>query len=148
MPKLVLFAPCEKAIIEQGSNTFSLISILQDLNVPIPAGQTVPKDAFGFQRWYIVALWHRESGDEGKRFQQRVTVTDPNGQVPLESVAEFEMAKRFHRAIIKVDGFPVSVPGDHSLGIAIREVKQDEWIQIASFPLRVIHQETLKSQLP
>lgn len=151
MARLLLFAPCERAIVEQEANTFSLISILQELTVSpkgiIPDKETVPtaRPFFSVLRWYCVALWMQEPGDRTKRFTQQVIVKDPHGKKLMESLAEFEMSKPFHRIIIEVQGFPIPFEGQYSLNIAIRETSQKNWTPAGFFPLLVHHQPALES---
>ena len=45
MPKLLLFAACEKTIIDQQTGVVSLLSLLQNINVPMIPGAPVPANA-------------------------------------------------------------------------------------------------------
>lgn len=146
MPKLLLFAPCEKAIVEEGSNTVSLITVLQELNVSIPIGKNIDSNTLAPQRWYLVSLWRREDGDEEKRFEQRVTITDPGHRKRLEAFGEFDFPKAWHRVIVQIDGIPIATQGDFSITVAIRESGGD-WRVAGEFPLTITHVESLDPQL-
>lgn len=146
MPKLLLFAPCEKAIVEEGSNTLSLITVLQEVNVSVHSGAAIQADALAPHRWYLAALWRRESGDEGRRFEQRITIADPNQVVRLETFAEFDLPKPWHRAIVQIEGLPIAVSGEYTIAVAIREGKR-AWSTAAEFPMTITHVEALDPQL-
>lgn len=135
MPKLVLFTACEKPLIG-ADNSLSLINILHSVKV-FPAQEPLPPDAVANSNWFIVALWKKEPDDNGGRFQQRVTITDPTSTVRLQMLTEFEFPKGYHRNISRVQGFPASPVGDYTLQISVRNMKQETWIEAASFPLRV-----------
>lgn len=147
MPRLILFAPCERVIIEQGANTLSMISILQDLSASIKAGTPPDPKAVAPQRWYALAMWRKEPSDDGKRFEQRTALIAPGGEPKIEAFSEFEMQKRTHRVIVQIDGFPVFPPGDYTLTAELREVGRKQWVPAGSFPVTVIHTQVVDPQL-
>ena len=59
MPKLLMFAPCEKVIIDQFNNP-TLVSILQQW---APDQRDIPENAFAPQRWDVFTLWYRLAED-------------------------------------------------------------------------------------
>jgi hypothetical protein len=144
MPRLLLFLPCERAIIDRSDNTVSLISVMQQLNADVLTG--MPKNAKATQRWNAVAVWMTQPGDEGKRFQQRVTLTNPDGKLMLQALTEFEMTKHFHHTIGRVGNFPIGVPGVYELGLDIRELGQEQWTPVSAFPVLLQHRSVPKPQ--
>ena len=147
--KLLVFAPCERALVEQGNNGVSLISVLQNLTVTL-SGDSVPAESAALDsfQWYAVAMWRREDGDEGKRFQQRVTLLSPAGAVMLRAVAEFELLKAFHRVISRIQAFPMA-EGTYTLELAVRDtagLDEHEWNLVSSYPIGVTHRTKPTSQ--
>jgi hypothetical protein len=140
MPKLLVFAPCEKVIIDQSENTVSLVTLLGDLQVGVVPGTAVPKDSTTPLHWSAFALWHREASDEGKQYESRCTLVSPNGNILIESgTAVFEMTKAGNNNVHRFLGFPVWEPGKCWLKLWIREVGSSQWNEIASYPIGVIH---------
>lgn len=137
MPNLLVFAPCERVIIEQGTNTVSLIGLLQGMSVEVPAD--LPKDALAPQQWFAFALWQREETDHGRRFQQRVTLESPGGRHVIDVLTDFEMSKDFHRNIGAIPGFPISESGVYTLRLAFREMSTETWTTAGAFPIPLIH---------
>lgn len=139
MPRLIIFAACERVIISQEENTSSLISVLETVNLPIPAGLEIagPSDQAVPFRWYIYALYRQEDNDEGKRFEQHVQLS-LEGQNYLQGSLpfQFEPDKPNMRTVMQVGGFPVMPVGTGSLKLFIQEVGEDtERQEIAEYPL-------------
>jgi hypothetical protein len=142
MPRSVFFVACERAIIEEGSGNLSLVSLLQEVRAAIPSSvmADLPRDAVVQTRWYAVAFWEAQAGDGDREFEQRVTLTDPEGRIAADVRTKFKMSKRFHRTVGAVRGFPVAVPGDCQLRLGLREAgTEEDWTEVADYPLTLIH---------
>ncbi|MFN8483794.1 MAG: hypothetical protein U0768_12210 [Anaerolineae bacterium] len=141
MPKLVLFAPCDKAIVDQETNSLSLIAILENIRVPIVDGITVPADTSAPLTWACVSMWQRIEGDANKEFEQRICLLLPDGQEAIESITSFQMTDLYMRSVLRVNGFPVGQEGEHTLRLAVRETGAEPvWRTVADFVLNVIHE--------
>jgi hypothetical protein len=139
MPNLLIFAPCERVIVEQATNTISLIALLNDVTVPIPAGGEIPMNAAAPQRWYVVSMWHRQSDESDRRFEQRVELIGPSGQTIVNAHASLTFpAGLIHRNVVTIEGFPIGLAGDYILRLSLREPDQ-EWVTRAEYPLKVEH---------
>ena len=140
MPKLLIFAPCDKVIIGVGDNNASLIDILQNINIGMAAGKPIPENAMAAMRWAVFAMWLKEPEDEGKSYKQRVQLLSPSGKVLTEVITEFQLKKAVHRVANGLQGFPIGEVGEHSLKLCLWEGKKEpEWREIAMFPLTVTH---------
>jgi hypothetical protein len=140
MPKLLLFAPCEKIIIERESNTASLITILQDVTVSIPPDAQLPEKAAVPLRWYVFTVWHKQPDEEGKRFAQEIDLCGPDGNIIVSATSQFEMTDQsYHRVPTFFPSFPIWQFGWHTLKLYLREDKEgEEKREVASFPLNII----------
>src|SRR5690242_17980914 len=114
MPRLLMFAPCEKVITATEDNGASLISILQGFDVPVAP----PKDSKAIApiTWYAFSLWEAIE-EEPERFAQRVQLLAPKDSevlftVEMPIVTPNNADKRFHRHAIKNQGFPIPRDGD------------------------------------
>jgi hypothetical protein len=137
MPNLVIFAACERAMIEEGTNSLSLIALLQNINVgrPSPSELAMASPVF---RWCVVGIWHRTPSDSEHSYEQRVTLTGPDGVLKLEAFGRIDLTKEFARTITMVNGFPTELPGSYELAIWLRE-DEGEWKKLRTYPLFVTH---------
>lgn len=138
MPRLLLFVPCEKALVG-ADNGLSLINALSSVTtLTVPPGQEMDDatKATARKEWTIVTVWRREPGDAGRRFEQQTTMTDASGKVRFQAVTEFEMAKTFHRLLGKIPGFP-SDAGEYTLAVSLRHVGEQGWTPKGEYPLLV-----------
>jgi hypothetical protein len=140
MLKLLVFAPCEKVIINSDENTSTLITILESVNTPmIPDEENLPVDVVVPFRWYAYALWSVEAEADYGPYEQRVKLLYPdNDGEGLETVLEFtcEPPNRNHRTTIFYPGFPLTPAGTAYVKIELRKRVEDAgWEDIARFPI-------------
>ncbi len=138
MPRLVLFAACEEAFVDQQTNVLSLMSCLQDINVQIPPGTVVASNAAVPMQWAIVSLFHPTPEDKGKVYEQRSALIDNLGATKLETpVLPFELKAAPHRIIGQINGMPIGSAGPHEIKCLIREKGTTEWNEVGSYPIAV-----------
>lgn len=111
MPKLLVFAPCEKIILDQ-SGIASLIALFQriDAQGTTPA---IPENAVAPKEWAIFTLWEWLPEDSGKKFSQIVQILWPNQAEFQKLEIEFQAGNlRYHQNRVSIVGFPVGQVGD------------------------------------
>ena len=147
MPRLLIFAPCEKVIIGQGDNNVSLIGIIQNVQVhPKPDGTSkIPPNTLLQSSWNIFSLWQKEAEDDGVVYTQRVVLISRTGKTLVESITGFTMEKEWHRIITSVPGLPIGEAGTHTLKLSLRRVGSSDWNEISSFPLTITHPTPTRS---
>lgn len=142
MPKLTIFTPCEKVIIGQGNNAASIIDIIQGLQFKtlIPSQQIDEKTGV-FARFSIFAQWHRLPSDEGKTFEQKITLARPGEKPVLEALTEFQMTEQLHRVTAVSDLLPYLPIGEYQLCLFLRQKGTQDWpaTPIADYPIDVTH---------
>jgi hypothetical protein len=144
MPNLLLYAPCEKAIID-ANGALSIISILGKLTIAIPPNAPPPPaKALLPMPWAIVTIWQLISDWEFERtFEQRGYLISEAGTVLMDSVGQFQFKRdadsNLATVVVYLPGFPFSA-GSLKVKIAIREKSdaQKEWRESGSFPLDLI----------
>jgi hypothetical protein len=131
MPKLLVFAPCEKVIISRDDNNPTLIGILTQLRTAIPARELERVGTDGDERpmapfrWAIFAMWQRLEGETDDRlFRQRIEILAPEAHgatVLLESETTFSFSagSRTHRLTANIPGFPLAQAGDYTLRLLL-----------------------------
>lgn len=137
MPRLILFAPCERLIVGGEDNTLTMVAIMSEIyaNVPFPLDQPLPENASIPMRWYFGSLWMVGAEEHGKPFVQRIELKSEDGKVLLSSMMPFTMDKVFMRCIIHIQGFPISKPGMLKASLAVRAESAVEWSEVADFPM-------------
>lgn len=130
MPKLLLFAPCEQALIDQNSN-LSLISLLQEIRLALP--ETIPEKAQGAIKWLIVTLWERlERDDPNTSYKQRWELVAPDGHATgLSGEVVFQIKAHTHRTLHTNFGFPISQMGRYTLKLSLEGYPEYD----TSFPI-------------
>ena len=142
LPKLLLFAPCEKVIIDQ-QNNISMIGILQGIETPVPPGTDIPLDATDTIRWDILTLWQPESGETGRQFEQLVDLHAPDGKRVMKVKVLFKLEGSTTRTIANIHGFPIGQAGNYVLKLRLREdVEGSRFAELAVFPIQVKRGET------
>jgi hypothetical protein len=143
MPTLLLFAPCEKAIIDS-NGALSMISIIGNLSVNVPANApAAPAGAILPYPWAIVTIWQLASDWEFDRaFEQRGTLISEGGSILIDTIAEVRFKRdalnNLATVVALLPGMPLS-PGDLKVKVSIRE-KADpprEWRESGSFPMKL-----------
>jgi len=138
LPRLLIFAPCNKVLIDQDNN-ISLISIFQDVRIPKP--ENIPHDAQAVIQWDVLTVWGQVPEDDGRTYEQDVMVFGPDGSMTAHTKLQFSMAARTYRNISKIYGFPVSREGEYSLTLKLKDMQDDEhFIFEATFPMFVTHE--------
>jgi len=137
LPKLLVFAPCEKVILDEQGNP-SLIAIIQGLSTPpLPPDTALPSNPMGFMRWDVFTLWQRESGDAEREFVQLCQLVGPDNGVSLNADMSFKVEASTQRNIMSFFGFPLATPGQHLLKLLIRAKDGTEFKEVATFPITV-----------
>jgi hypothetical protein len=144
MPRLLVFAPCEKTIIsgaEAGDGSASLISIIQAINAQVGEDRNGGKveKAVAPMRWHIFSLWLMEADDTGRSYEQDFKLTFPSGKTAFKQTIRFTQTKQFQRVVAQIIGFPVSESGEYGLSLHLREAESEIPKVEAYFPLFVAH---------
>ena len=141
MPKLLMFVPCERVLIEQGSNSVSLISVFSELRLKVK--EPLTPDASIPLRWNVIATWRKDNDERSKDFEQRVYLQGPSSEGPKIHVdlrTQFEMTKPNHRTVGTINGFPVAVAGIFDLVLELRVLDSEIWREMARYPMTLIHE--------
>jgi len=144
--KLLILAPCDKVIIDKLGNP-SLISIIQNLNVEVPADNPVPSNAVVPREWYIFSHWLVADEEIGREFVQRTVIVLPSGDVfgdpATGSSVPFkakDISANIAQVIVNLNGFPIGMAGPITVKVWIEEGGKSV-TDVIAYPLRVVHVE-------
>jgi hypothetical protein len=138
MPKLLLLAACEKAIVEQQTNAVSMISLLQDVYVQLTPGATPPREAIIPMAWAVVSIFQRQPDDGGKSFEHQTIVANSAGRALLQTaISLFDLRAEFHRIVNHINGMPIGFAGPLAIKCCLREKGAPDWREIAAYPINI-----------
>ncbi len=109
MPKLLLFTPCEKIIIDDNNNV-SLVVLLHEITA-VPSEKGIPKNAVTPKEWAVYTTWVQEDGDENKSYIQWLQIQWPDGSEFEKYPLPFVFKKRRQQNRVNIVGFPIGQPG-------------------------------------
>lgn len=127
MPSLLIFAPCEKVIIDQDNNV-SLIGVLNGLQIQVPQNPNAARPrGMAAYKWEVVTYWDIKPEDRGKRFEQHIKLFGPDGEpTKIEATAAVQTNAQNHRITTTVWGFPILEPGRYVLKLYFQEAHSVE----------------------
>lgn len=113
----------ERTIIEAQSNTVSLLSIVETVNLPPPpAIELQPGQTFLVPfRFYVNQQWARSDVNRGERVSGRVLLTGPNKKPYARTDFEVNLDVALRgRVIGQVMGFPYLGEGEYPIVVQVR----------------------------
>jgi hypothetical protein len=138
MPKLLLFAPCEKVLVDEMSHTTSLIAVLQEIHYKVPPGTQIQSGALLPMNWSIVSIWQEEDpADAEVEFEQRVLLENTAGKAFMENVVRWKFERPSRRIVGSVPGIPIG-SRKLTLKLSYRVALARDWHEVASFPLELM----------
>lgn len=141
MPRLLLLAPCERAIIERETNSMSLIRLLTGFVVQVPPGGFQTDTAIPIM-WTAVTVWEMEPEDRGKEFEQDLHIIAPSGRDLGGGTVKFGFAKSIHQNTLNSNAFPVTESGKYQIRILLKEADSTTQPKVVGeYPMEVEHQE-------
>lgn len=139
MPRLLLFAPCERVITDEQGNV-SLIVLLSAIRIGLNLAE-IPQKAVIPMRWDIITMWWRSPEDSGAKFEQHVELVSPDEKVLITNTAKFGLVEAdTHRHVARIQGFPMPrLAGRCFLRLYVREDREgiDRGEPVAIYPLTV-----------
>jgi hypothetical protein len=140
MPKLLLFAPCRKVLIDSDDNSLSLLEVMEVFGVTLlPNATPAPTDVLPLP-WGVITLWAQTPEDGGIEYEQRLQVIRPNGETFVEGTMSFTMTHRTQRNRIALSVIPVGQVGEYRLRLSLRRAGTNaRWQTKAEYPLEVRH---------
>ena len=139
MPKLLIFAPCEKVLVDEVTKTVTLIGVLQELHYKVPPGTVMQPNSLLPLNWQVISLWQEEEqADAGVEFEQRLVLENSAGQALFTNEVKWRFTRPSQRMVANVPGFPI---GSRKLMLKLfYRVPPSHWIEVASFPIELMQE--------
>jgi len=117
MPTLLIFAPCEKIIIDK-AGSFSLIGLMESISVSSPAGAVIPQDAVGPKEWAVFCQWQMREGESTRPFSQVLQILWPDQREFKKAIVQLPLEdSKFKQIHINIMGLPVGQQGKLTLNL-------------------------------
>jgi hypothetical protein len=144
MPRLILFAVCEKVILD-GAGNASIINVVHGMEVAVsqqgPIVGPIPRNAVAPNPWSTYAVWKPTPGDTGKEFLQKIDVLWLDGTIFNTIATPFKFdGNRNHQNTANVLGFPVGQVGDVTFNMWL-ECDRKRIGEIHSWIITVTHKQ-------
>jgi hypothetical protein len=131
---------CEQSIINQETDSISLIEVIEEIVVPPPSGDETPFVLFNFS---LVIYWKTQElfGEENEpRF--RLRVVSPSKEVLLEGERNIDFLERPKTfTILRFTGFPVPESGLYEFQIQLPNYDEVTWENVQSVTLQVNYEQ-------
>ena len=148
MLRLLIFAPCEKAIVAEKGQS-SIIGIIELIRVTPKKELAV--DALIPFRWNLFVLWHREQDVEQPiQYQAQIKIFRPDEtDTGMGVLADFEVSNEFtnFRTVAEFPVFPAGMEGVYWLKLYLRKKTDEEWVERGIFPVHVEHLKQAAEEL-
>jgi len=136
MPRNLLFAPCQIALVDGATTGLSIVNIIESVGV-----RTFPAV---MQDVSIVTMWRRHEDEAESQMVQKITLEDPDHRVVLSAETPFIFERIGHRTINRLSiTFPG--PGPYELCLYITRAGADfPEHPVTRFPIVVQQAPTLQ----
>lgn len=144
MPKLMALLACEKVIIDRNSNTPSVISIFQHMNVPV-ADAPLPEGALAPTKWAIFTLWQHQESERNVDYIQHLQILAPSGETFSEVTASMKITEPDDlqsKNITEIFGIPISREGTMQIRVWL-EGNEDA---AAVYPFQIRHTRSQRDE--
>jgi hypothetical protein len=148
MPRLLFLVPCDKVLTDE-ENLLSIITVLETVNISVPLGQELPRDAMATNPWHVVIQWLTTREEAQKEYEHKLQIFAPDGNEFGGSITRFTVTEQLHRHVAEIPGFPIGVEGECVVKLTIREVGTEEWSPVIEYPIHIAHetaQEAVEEQ--
>lgn len=128
-----------RAIIESGTESFSLLDSVDQLEVNFPEGKSADKGKKESPvSFSIVSLWFNDGKQKIKDFDFLIEIIDPAGKEisHFSNKATFDNNKKRLRTIVNMKGMFLTLPGQYNILIKYR-VGKSAFRLVSDIPLDV-----------
>ena len=136
---------CTRSSIDRETNNMSLFEAIEQLTIHDWTGQP----GFAPGPFELVSLWARAETDRPCRGEARFLLRTPGGRTAISQTHEVDLRQyRRLRTRRRIPAIPVDGAGLYTFLVELRELDQDQWLQVARIPLEVQVQAAVPQEPP
>lgn len=128
---------CTRAIVDQSTNGISLIDVLEQLSIPLPAP---PEDKATFIgiTFTVASLWRRSDLAQPVVALERLSFLDPKGKKLMEAEGRIDMQTHPRTRMLRTyDGITLTCGGTYFFRVEFRCSDTEEWQRACDIPLEI-----------
>jgi hypothetical protein len=134
MARVLVFAPCRVAIVDQPTNQLSIVGIIE-----IVSFSQFPSTLHEF---VLVSLLAAEDSERGSDMVQKMVIVDGNAQQTAVSEMPFTFERPHNRLITTVAGMPINSAGLYVCKLFVKRASAEYLSEpAATFPIIVSQAE-------
>ncbi|SPF54287.1 hypothetical protein SBA4_6290010 [Candidatus Sulfopaludibacter sp. SbA4] len=140
MPRLLLFAPCEKIDLDETTGLVSLIHLVEKLEVTLPAALQIPPHSVAPMHWQSLAVWQVDRSEFGQ-YEQMANLVLEDGTVAANSEPKKLEPTLPGTTGVKIIATLSVVPITDKpflLRLSYRKIGAPEWMPAAEYPVEVL----------
>lgn len=141
---------CQKSIIDNETNNFSLLDILEQINIianKLPPTKENDQVIFPFN-FEAVSLWVKTGEKTSVKGQARVRIVTPDGQIGDGPTFSIDLSNKTRfRSRVRFGGLPIKGSGQYKVLVQLKKEDATKWEDVASVPLQVVLEIKKNSKL-
>lgn len=141
MLRLLLFAPCEKVILDS-EGLASIISIIENLEVTVPKSVQLPSQAAVPMNWQTISIWQLDQSENGKYEQMSEliiedgTVAAHTEPIVIRSQVQQTASSPGAKIVSRNNKIPIT-DGPLTLKLLYRKIGDSSWQEAATYPISI-----------
>lgn len=133
---------CKESVINQDDNNISIHGILEQLSVSLTSAKKSRKtsEKIGVPMNYeVVSLWQKSGKVQVANAEIECVFIDPGSKelLKIKQTIEIPKTSRRFRSRMKITGIPLTINGDYTFQIKIKEKGASSFKLVAELPLEV-----------
>jgi len=132
---------CKESVINQDDNNISIYGVLEQLSVSLsPTKKPRKPEKLGVPMNYeVVSLWQKSEKTQIANAEIEYVFIDPQSKELLKNTQIIKIPKtsRRFRSRIKITGMPLTINGDYTFQIKIKEKGASSFKLVAELPLEI-----------
>lgn len=132
---------CKESSINQDDNLISMSGALEEINVTFTKKNEVkyPENLSVPMNYEIVSFWFKGKKEELVKAQIEYSLISPDGKELVNKIQDIEIPiniRRF-RSRMKIAGLPVTISGDYTFRVKLKEESEKTFKLYSELPLEV-----------
>lgn len=146
MARLLWTMVCNRAVVDQFTNSVSLIDLIEEIQVPRPPAQQDKRAKPVIPlRFYVASLWSRSDPNRPERTRSKLHIVAPNGEVLANAEQEINLdSHQRMRGLMPLPMLPVPVEGEYKFIVFQQDGNRWKKMSTTSVMVRYVDQPATK----